>query len=1373
MYKNFYYDRKTNRIHLWTDGKHNDKEYEVFDYKKYAYVVDSKGEHTTLTGLKVKKVTSWGKEAEKAGMVFEHDVPVSTRTLIDRYYETDDVAVNLTVLFFDIEVEKGLRYSTAKEAKNKITSIAYYDTKNQKYVCLLLDEKGKLTDCKKQIKVTETENTIEVYVKVYRKESELLQGFVSHWNKIKPDMVTGWNCVSKGTYVTTEHGLEKIENLKNGIKLATGTANLVFPTGLKREWIVENHIGTILNCSGDHIFPCYIIPKGRYIDTKSINQFRDELSVSEINQKLDLNECVIKVPKLTNNRPPLTFKKLLLDNFDIFKSYDKFDFYVKNAKIVQFVKENPGLFPSITKEDRWSKYAGNKWRYRSLANLPESFVLEFLKSVDVIDFAFGTNARTKLDITQEISGDFMQLLGLIYTDGHYSKRRNAYNICNKDEKIIRHYVDIMLSSKIKKTYHFNRQNRDQCFYVECPTQNYLGFLFPLIYHHTGLKNLNVELLSQLSYNQFQSFFSGLIDGDGSVSNNVVSIGNWETKIENNINSLQQLLFSNGILSTIFSNNLRIRAKGQNNSKFINGLNIVSSTRSANHLNFEYGGKTNSKTKKYRYFETDTDYLVKIRNIYETDSFCEMYDINTDVGYFQANSMLVHNCDVFDIPYLHNRIENVLGINYARKLSPIGITEERQVTKRDIVINIAGIAQMDYLQLYKKFTYNEESSYTLEAISQKELKRGKFKYNGTLDELYENDIDGFIEYNVNDVELIVSLDKKMDLIEIARGICHKGHVPYDDYSMSSKYLDGAIQTRCHRKNLITVTNLTKTINFVADVDEIFIKIKKQYISLREVIKSKLNLVDKTKVFERIDDDYELVGIYYTKNQKKSSEIIITSNKAKGAFVKPPNVGIHKWVYSIDAQSLYPSLIITMNNSLETQVASIQDWDKYDLNSHNLYSAKLSTLENFGYLPDDVILTINPIVHELFSERDTKPLQLNKQQFIDYVKSFDGTVSSRGVIFTTKKRGIIPEILDEWFDERQMFKKKMKDYAVGSELYIYYDRLQLITKILLNSLYGVLLLPTFRYYSKLSGESVTLSGQSVIKFADVLANLFYRRKLKDKHKTNCVIYQDSDSCYLDARPLIENFDNLSDYEKTVQTQLISNEVTEFVNTGIKWFASHCFHSNDNRLVFNQEKISKTAFWGQAKKRYAQLMMEVSGDKVIEKVKITGFDVVKSSFPKVFRKIMTEWIGDILQLTPISELNGKIRDFKKIYTQSKLTDIMLPTSVKEISKYSHGQKGTPIHIKSAQNYNKLLELHKIESLPPFDDGDKILYAYMRQNPYGFETMAIRGYDDPPEILEFVERFIDKEKVFNNTLISKLDTIWKDLGFSEVKLQEETNFF
>ncbi len=119
-----------------------------------------------------------------------------------------------------------------------------------------------------------------------------------------------------------------------------------------------------------------------------------------------------------------------------------------------------------------------------------------------------------------------------------------------------------------------------------------------------------------------------------------------------------------------------------------------------------------------------------------------------------------NIDFFDVPYLYNRIKNVCGENQANRLSSIGKTYWSPYRNR---YSIAGVSIMDYIGLYKRYNFGLESSYTLNHIATKELGRGKVEYEGSLDDLFENDLEKFIEYNITDVELVVSMDAKLQFI----------------------------------------------------------------------------------------------------------------------------------------------------------------------------------------------------------------------------------------------------------------------------------------------------------------------------------------------------------------------------------------------------------------------------------------------------------------------------------------------------------------------------------------------------------------------------------------------------------------------------------
>jgi DNA polymerase elongation subunit (family B) len=175
-------------------------------------------------------------------------------------------------------------------------------------------------------------------------------------------------------------------------------------------------------------------------------------------------------------------------------------------------------------------------------------------------------------------------------------------------------------------------------------------------------------------------------------------------------------------------------------------------------------------------------------------------------------------------------------------------------------------------VYKKFSYKELPSYALNAVSMTELGRGKLEYEGNLDDLMENDIETFISYNITDVELILELDKKLQYIDLVRGIAHVGHVPYEDFVYSSKYLEGALLT--YLKNIGGVVAPNKP-------------------------------ADRREKMEELKESGEQGFI--------------------GAFVKDPIPGRYEWMYDLDLTSLYPSIIMTLNISPETKIAKIEDWD----------------------------------------------------------------------------------------------------------------------------------------------------------------------------------------------------------------------------------------------------------------------------------------------------------------------------------------------------------------------------------------------------------------------------------------------------------------
>ena len=218
-----------------------------------------------------------------------------------------------------------------------------------------------------------------------------------------------------------------------------------------------------------------------------------------------------------------------------------------------------------------------------------------------------------------------------------------------------------------------------------------------------------------------------------------------------------------------------------------------------------------------------------------------------------------NIKTFDIPYLVNRITKILGEAEAKKLSPWNRLSERKaiiMNRENTIYDIDGIATLDYIELYRKFTYSQQESYRLDNIAHVELglKKLDFSEYETLHELYKHDYQKFIEYNIKDVELVEKLEDKMKLIELALTLAYDNKVNYDDVFTQVRMWDAIVYN---------------------------------YLLKKKIVIPQMSKGTKSSAYE-------------------------------GAYVKDPILGMHKWVASFDLNSLYPHLIMQYNISMETLV-----------------------------------------------------------------------------------------------------------------------------------------------------------------------------------------------------------------------------------------------------------------------------------------------------------------------------------------------------------------------------------------------------------------------------------------------------------------------
>jgi DNA polymerase elongation subunit (family B) len=653
-----------------------------------------------------------------------------------------------------------------------------------------------------------------------------------------------------------------------------------------------------------------------------------------------------------------------------------------------------------------------------------------------------------------------------------------------------------------------------------------------------------------------------------------------------------------------------------------------------------------------------------------------------------------NIDGFDIPYLYNRTTRVLGQQFANSLSPIGEVFYSEHKRR---YKIAGVSCLDYLPLYKLFTYTQQSSYRLDYIGQLEVGLGKIEYEGTLQDLYETDINKYIEYNLNDVKIVKKLDDKLKLIELARGISHVGHTPYEDVYYSSRYLEGAILV--YLKNIGVVAP-----NKALDARE------------------KMN---------RDGND-----------------------KFIGAYVKDPKPGRYEWVFDLDLTSMYPSTIMTLNISPEMKIGKVNGWNAEEFIKG---TPKTYSLEKNG----------------------KEQGHMNNEELASMFASNKVSISSNGIMYRNDKKGLIPSILSKWFDERVEYKRLMKKYGEegDDEKHGYFKRRQHVQKIVLNSLYGVLGLPVFRFYDIDNAEATTVTGQELIKFTERIANKYYNNKLGDD-KDYC-IYTDTDSVFYSAIPLVKkdypNADLSDDKFMTEKILETAEVVQDFINNSYNLFAKKFLNCDTHRFDIKQECVAKSAFWV-TKKRYGQWIIN-DGGLECDKLDVKGLDIVRSSFPPAMRKLMTQVLKDILGNVDKDEIDEKILKFKKLMKTADIQDIALPTGVRKLGKfadkrrvgklYSKGSiftpmhKGTPVHVKAAWIYNDLLKHYDLTNHEKIKSSEKIKWVYLKSNSLNVQQIGFKGYDDPPKIMEFIKQNIDYEKLFRRALLKKIRMFYEALDW------------
>jgi len=682
-----------------------------------------------------------------------------------------------------------------------------------------------------------------------------------------------------------------------------------------------------------------------------------------------------------------------------------------------------------------------------------------------------------------------------------------------------------------------------------------------------------------------------------------------------------------------------------------------------------------------------------------------------------------NSAYFDMPYLYNRIRIVCGESVANYMSPIQKVKYNDYNTDD-PITIGGINHLDYMLLFKKYITKQEPSYRLGDIGKKYVKLDKIEYQGSLDRLFETDVEKFIDYNLRDVEIIVELENKLKFIELTVTIGHLCHTQYEAIYYSTMLNEGAILTYLKRKGIVS-PNKPTTYN---------------------------------PALQTLQEEYA------------------------GGYLKDPTPGLYEWVIDLDFTSLYPSIIRSLNMGIETLVGRVVNRGKFD----NQWSLKeLKEMD-----PDKTV-----IIEKVKKDRRLAQSEISVGELIGIIEKNDLLISAPGVIFRKDKSSVVCEILADWFAKRQEYKAKMKKaYKVDNDPVMgeFYNKRQHAYKIKLNDVYGVFAINGWRYTdgNKFISKAITLTGQRLLQESINNMNDYLNKELGNTTPVDYIVTSDTDSLFIQCKDLLIarhpdiDFTNQEDVIKKIL--VIATELQKMANQFIGDFARNAFNLGDDEphyFELKQEVVLDRGYFA-GKRRYAQHIVNKEGVPTDE-LDVKGLDLMKSNFPPLFRKFGEHIINEIMFGKPKPDIDKQVLEFRTSLRTIDWKQILKPTGLKKMEEYLAAPPRAgeifsklglkcPINTKAAIFYNDILRFKGLDKkYPTFQIGDKMFIAYLKDNPYRIDVVGFNGYNDPPELMDFIEKYIDRDGLFDGVMKNKLESLYSDLGWGAVVLNTNINKF
>ena len=736
--------------------------------------------------------------------------------------------------------------------------------------------------------------------------------------------------------------------------------------------------------------------------------------------------------------------------------------------------------------------------------------------------------------------------------------------------------------------------------------------------------------------------------------------------------------------------------------------------------------------KHLSWETAQELVSDFENTMLFDNEAEMIKTFLDL-IEDADVLSGWNSEGYDIPYTVNRCIRVLSKDDTRKFCLWGQLPKQRTFERygaeAQTYDLIGRVHMDYMQLYRKYTYEERHSYSLDAIGEYELNERKTQFEGTLDQLYNQHFKKFIEYNRQDTMLVNKLDKKLQFLSLASELAHANTVLLQTTMGAVAVTEQAIINEAHERGMV-VPN------------------RKQRLT---------------------DDD----------------------TQAAGAYVATPKKGIHEWVGSVDINSLYPSAIRAMNMGPETVVGQLRPvmTDRYIKDRMTQGMSFAASWEGlFGSLEYTAVMEQQRGTEITIDWNDGDESVHSAAEIWEIIfnSNHPWILSANGTILTYEKKGIIPGLLERWYSERKDLQAKKK-IAKDKKEEAFWDKRQLVKKINLNSLYGAILNPGCRFFDKRIGQSTTLTGRAIAKHMDSHVNECITGEYD--HVGKAVIYGDTDSVYFSAYPTLKDDieSGRMEWNKDICVHLYDS-IADSVNDSFPGFmerAFHCPRDMGGLIKGGRELVASKGLFIK-KKRYAVLIYDLEGNRLDVngkpgKVKAMGLDLKRSDTPKVVQDFLSSLLTDVLTGSQKEHVYDKVREFKLLFAERPAWEKGTPKRVNNLTKYSaaekdQGKANMPGHVRAAMNWNNLKRMNSDNYSMSIVDGMKTIVCKLKDNPLGYTSV---GYptDESHIPAWFKELPFDDDKMEMGIVDQKVENLlgvlsWDIPNHTEIKTTFDSLF-